>query len=571
MKRVLCIITLSLITLIFTVNHLPARQMNILVYPFKNSGSNRYSWISLGMTDTVITDLNKIKDIHVISEDDRKNAIREIELGQSGLISDESAVRVGKITGANLIFTGSYLVAGDRIRINAKLMMVDTGGIVKTIKVDGTVSNIFELQDKVVIGLMTEKDKIVITGITPAKFDEEDKKIIKEKVKPKSGAYEFYSKGLEIHEKNPGKALKLYLKALRKDARYLDAVNGIIDIHTTMNKFNKALYYASRAKSLLKQLGMENTGGHAKLISNIGRIYLTKGEYDKALQQYFKAQDIMNGLGLQGKDQYAGIMRNIGQVYWTKGEYDRALDYYFKAQAIRGKLGLKGTGSYAILMNNIGLIYKNKGENDKALDYYTEAQRIRDTLGLQKTGEYAIIMNNIALVYGAKGEYDKALQHYFRAQEIRNKLGMQNTDAYANLMNNIGVTYWEKGEYDKSLYYYLKSQDISKRLRLQNTNVYAALVQNIGSVYSKKGAYDKALQYYFRSQKICEKLGLQKTINYAFLLSNINAIYYMKLRKPCKGIGYQKECVEILESHSHKDAFLYRAILEKQQKDCKKQ
>lgn len=570
MKKALSVIIVSLFTLIFMIDHLPAGQMNMLVYPFKNSGSKRYSWISLGMTDTVITDLNKIKDIHVISENDRKNAIREIELGQSGLISEESAVRVGRITGANLIFTGSYLVVGERIRVTAKLMMVDTGGIIKTIKVDGTLSNIFELQDKVVISLMAEKDKIVITGITPAKFDEEDRKLIREKVRPKSAAYEFYSRALEMHEKNPKKALALYIKALRKDDRYLDAVNGIIDIHTTMNKFNRALYYASRAKNLLKQLGMENTGVHAELIGTIGRIYLTKGEYNKALLEYFKAQDILNGLGLQSRGQYAGVMRDIGQVYWTKGEYDRALDYYLKAQAIQDTLGLKKTGSYAILMNNIGLIYKNKGEHDKALDYYTEAQRIRDTLGLQKTGEYAIIMNNIALVYGSKGEYDKALQHYFRAQEIRNKLGMQNTDAYANLMNNIGVTYWEKGEYDKSLYYYLKSQDISKRLRLQNTTVYAALVQNIGSVYSKKGAYDKALQYYFRSQRICKKLGLQKTINYAFLLSNISAIYYMKLREPCKGIGYQKECVQILESHSHKDAILYRAILEKQQKDCKR-
>ncbi len=571
MKRVLSIITLSLFTLIFTVNQLPARQMNILVYPFKNSGSERFSWISLGMTDTVITDLSKIKDIHVISDSDRRNAIREIELGQSGLLSEESAVRVGKITGANLIFTGSYLVVGDRIRVNAKIMMVDTGSIIKTIRVDGTVSKIFELQDKVVIGLMTEKDKIVITGITPAKFDEEEKKIITHKVKPKSGAYELYSRGLELHEKNPKKALILYLKALRKDNRYMNAVNGIIDIYTTMNKFDKALSYASRAIGLLKQLGMENTAGHAELIGNIGRIYLTRGEYDKALQQYFKAQDIMNGLGLQGKGQYAGIVRNIGQVYWTKGDYDKALDYYFKAQAIREGLGLETTGSYAILLNNIGLIYKTKGDCDKALDYYTRAQHIRDKLGLQGTGEYAIIMNNIALVYETRGKYDKALQHYFKAQEIRNKLGMQHTDAYANLMNNIGVTYWGKGEYDKSLYYYLKSQDISKRLRLQNTDVYSTLMQNIGSVYSKKGDYNKALRYYFVSQRICKKLGLQKTINYAFLLSNISAIYYMKLKKPCKGIRYQRECVEILESHSHKDAILYRAILEKQQKDCKKQ
>lgn len=38
-----------------------AKTMNILVYPFENTGDKQYSWISAGMTDTVINDLMEIK------------------------------------------------------------------------------------------------------------------------------------------------------------------------------------------------------------------------------------------------------------------------------------------------------------------------------------------------------------------------------------------------------------------------------------------------------------------------------------------------------------------------------
>ncbi|MEI6313675.1 MAG: hypothetical protein WCO89_02305, partial [Syntrophus sp. (in: bacteria)] len=50
----------------------PAKQMYILVHPFENTGDKEYSWISAGMTDTVISDLTRIQNISVVSNQDRK-------------------------------------------------------------------------------------------------------------------------------------------------------------------------------------------------------------------------------------------------------------------------------------------------------------------------------------------------------------------------------------------------------------------------------------------------------------------------------------------------------------------
>ena len=55
MKKLLFLMTLTvtLFTFLFTTP-CSAKQMNILVHPFENTGDKAYSWISAGMTDTVL-------------------------------------------------------------------------------------------------------------------------------------------------------------------------------------------------------------------------------------------------------------------------------------------------------------------------------------------------------------------------------------------------------------------------------------------------------------------------------------------------------------------------------------
>ena len=61
-----------------------AKNMTILVQPFQNTGDPEYSWVSAGMTASVISDLEKIRDITVISEMDRKKAVMEMAFAMSG-------------------------------------------------------------------------------------------------------------------------------------------------------------------------------------------------------------------------------------------------------------------------------------------------------------------------------------------------------------------------------------------------------------------------------------------------------------------------------------------------------
>ena len=540
MKKLFFLITFTFFLFFFlltTPSH--AKQMNILVHPFENTGEG-YSWISAGMTDTVISDLMRVRNISVISNADRKKIIEEMKFILSGLAAEEAMLKVGKLMGADVIFTGSYLVSGNEIRVNARLINVETGKVEASAKIDGIIEKIFALQDKVVFTLMGETEKITIADIKPVKFTSEDKKKIVEKLKPKLTAYEWYAKGLEVQDTNPKEALTNFRKALDIDPDYTDALMSAgFTAGNTLNLFNKALGYLEKAERIFKSRNETKSAGYASLMMNIGVVYENKGQLDRALEYYLNSQSIMDRLGLQNTAGYTRLMMNIGNVYWNKGQLDRALEYYLNCQSIKDRLVLQNTADYASLMNNIGIVYANKGQLDRALEYFLNSQSLRDRLGLQNTAGYATLMNCIGNVYGRKGQLDRALEYYLNSQSIYDRLGLQNTAGYALLMMNIGIVYWNKGQLDRALEYYLNSQSIYDRLGLQNTDGYAMLMNNIGNVYGSKGQLDRALEYCLKDKSIEDRLGLQNTAGYAMLMFNMASLYEKKGQRDMAGRYYR--------------------------------
>jgi TolB-like protein len=119
------------------------RPLIILVNPFVNNG-NSHSWLSAGITDTVTNDLKNIGKVTVISQEDRKKALNELKYKQQ-MGQDEEALEIANLTGADIIFTGSYTVLEDSIRVIAKITNTKSGAIEKSIKIDGKIKDLFSL------------------------------------------------------------------------------------------------------------------------------------------------------------------------------------------------------------------------------------------------------------------------------------------------------------------------------------------------------------------------------------------------------------------------------------------
>jgi adenylate cyclase len=114
---------------------------SIAVLPFTNmSGNDAEEYFADGMTDDLITDLSKISGLLVIA----RNSVFAFK-GKAVNIPD-----VGRQLGVRYVLEGSVRRAGGRIRINAQLIVVETGHHLWAERYDREYSDIFAVQDEVI-------------------------------------------------------------------------------------------------------------------------------------------------------------------------------------------------------------------------------------------------------------------------------------------------------------------------------------------------------------------------------------------------------------------------------------
>jgi adenylate cyclase len=113
---------------------------SIAVLPFTNlSGDPGQEYFSDGMTDDLITDLSKISGLFVIA--------RNSSFAYKGKSPDVR--NVARELGVRYVLEGSVRRVEDQVRINAQLIDATTGGHLWADRYDGSMADIFALQDKV--------------------------------------------------------------------------------------------------------------------------------------------------------------------------------------------------------------------------------------------------------------------------------------------------------------------------------------------------------------------------------------------------------------------------------------
>jgi len=113
---------------------------SIAVLPFANmSGDPEQEYFADGMVEEIITALSRIKWLFVIA--------RNSSFTYKGQAVDVK--QVGRELGVRYVLEGSVRQAGGRVRITAQLIDATTGAHLWADRFDGSLEDVFELQDKV--------------------------------------------------------------------------------------------------------------------------------------------------------------------------------------------------------------------------------------------------------------------------------------------------------------------------------------------------------------------------------------------------------------------------------------
>ena len=128
----------------------PDDKIIIAVVDFINtSQDDQYDFLEKTIPEAIITNLAKRGNIEIVERSRLTEALKEMELGMTGILDEHTAVEVGRAVGANAILLGSFVSIGDIIRINARLIDVETSKIIKAEIVQGGVGKeIFKLMDE---------------------------------------------------------------------------------------------------------------------------------------------------------------------------------------------------------------------------------------------------------------------------------------------------------------------------------------------------------------------------------------------------------------------------------------
>ena len=128
----------------------PETTTKVAVLVFSNiTGDAADDWMGVGIAETVASGLDGIGGLMVIRTGPS-------ETGTRRTTDAESPIAIAQALDARWVVSGAYQRLGDRMRITARLTHVETTVVVQSAIVDGTVDELFSLQDRLVTQIREE-------------------------------------------------------------------------------------------------------------------------------------------------------------------------------------------------------------------------------------------------------------------------------------------------------------------------------------------------------------------------------------------------------------------------------
>ena len=157
----------ALLVPVLTAPTAPQAKKAVAVLRFDNeTGDERFDNLGRALSSMMISDLSAVEEIQLVERERLEEVVAELDLQQSGYVDKSSAVSVGMITGAQYVVTGAFQTVDPEMRLDTRVVSVESTEIVKTAEVIGMKDQLFDLQqrlaDELIDGLavvLTEEDR----------------------------------------------------------------------------------------------------------------------------------------------------------------------------------------------------------------------------------------------------------------------------------------------------------------------------------------------------------------------------------------------------------------------------
>ncbi len=198
---------------------LPANTLAVLY--FENKGGMRnLDPLQKGIADMMITDFSKVRSVRVVERLRLQKLVEEMNFGESGLVDERTAPRLGKLLGASRLVKGSFFdLTSEKLRIDALVAQTRSGQLEDVTDVSGDLKEFFRLEKDLVFKILREL-KITIS--------DKERGDILELPTENFFAFLHYSQGMDYEDKGMyAEAIQSYTSAVQADPNYSQAKSSL--------------------------------------------------------------------------------------------------------------------------------------------------------------------------------------------------------------------------------------------------------------------------------------------------------------------------------------------------------
>ncbi len=128
------------------------RDKNVIaIVDFKNTSQNsRLNYLEQTIPEAISTTMAISGRLEIVERSRLEAALREMEMNMLGIVDEETAAELGRAVGATTIMVGSFVSISGFVRINARLIDVQTARILAAESVQGPEAGegLFKLMDQ---------------------------------------------------------------------------------------------------------------------------------------------------------------------------------------------------------------------------------------------------------------------------------------------------------------------------------------------------------------------------------------------------------------------------------------
>ncbi|MFO0601469.1 MAG: CsgG/HfaB family protein [Myxococcaceae bacterium] len=215
-----------------------------VTYFDNNSGDPQYDPLRKGLADMLITDLVNVSSLRVVERDRLNSILDELKLSQTKFVDKSAAQKMGKLLSAEFVLTGGLQVKANKLRIDARVVKVETGSPLSAQAVEGPLDDFFSVEKDLVDAILADLQ---------VKLAPDEKSKLRRNQTQSFQAFNAYSKGLDAKDRGDAEeAARQFKSALDLDPGYASAKNQVerIDAMLKVARAQQAAPVAAAAAGL---------------------------------------------------------------------------------------------------------------------------------------------------------------------------------------------------------------------------------------------------------------------------------------------------------------------------------